>query len=402
MKELPDIQYFEQLNAMLQNRDRAVPSLVIDLDILDENIETMLASLSKGVNYRIVVKSLPSIGLLEYIQERTGTKSLMVFHQPFLTEIATSSGGHLDLLLGKPMPVKTVKYFYQSLKSENEFDPYLQVQWLVDTKQRLIQYLNLAQELDCRLKINFEINVGLHRGGFETLSQLSEVLELISSNKKRLEFSGLMGYDPHVVKLPFLLRSRKKALNLANDFYIQCKNYIQNNYSSLWNDGLTLNGAGSPTVELHYSENSPLNDISVGSALVKPTTFDIDTLSGYKPAAFIATPVLKKRNGTTIPGLESVRRLLSSLFTANQQSFFLYGGFWKADYFFPSGIRSNKLFGESTNQTMINAPLTVKLNVDDFVFLRPHQSEYVFLHFGKILAVRNFKVVDEWEVFSNS
>ena len=241
----------------------------------------------------------------------------------------------------------------------------------------------------------------MHRGGFEDLKDLKEALDLIELNPEFLELSGLMGYDPHVAKIPPIIRSRKKALQLSNTFYNKCKSLIKSDYPSLWKKDLVFNGAGSPTVGLHQDSDSPLNDISVGSALVKPATFDLDTLLDFRPAAFIATPVLKKMDGTTIPGLEHFRGLLNLFSSVNRQSYFLYGGYWKADYFYPKGIKSNKLFGESTNQTMINAPSDVLLKVDDFVFLRPQQSEYVFQHFGKILAFRNFKIVDEWDLLDN-
>ena len=402
MKESPDNNYFKQLNHMLRNHNRAIPSLMVDLDILDENIETLKQKVQPGVAFRIVVKSLPSSGLIDYIRERSGADKLMVFHQPFLTEIAKNGYNDIDILLGKPMPIKTAVFFYQSIQNRsNGFDPSQQITWLIDTKERLIEYLELSNSIKQKIKINLEINVGLHRGGFGDLGGLKEALDLIVANQEFLEFSGLMGYDPHVAKIPSIVRSRKKALRLANTFYNKCKALIKSDYPSLWNDDLVFNGAGSPTVGLHNNSNSPLNDISVGSALVKPTAFDLDTLIDYRPATFIATPVLKKLNGTTIPGLERVKGVLNFLSSANRQSFFLYGGYWKADYFYPEGIKSNKLFGESTNQTMINAPADVHLDIDDFVFLRPQQSEYVFLHFGKILAVRNFRIVDEWDLLDN-
>jgi len=401
MTASPDGTYFKNLNQMLRHRDRAIPSLLVDLDILDKNIETLKSDIKPNVSFRIVVKSLPALGMIDYIRERSGSNKLMVFHQPFLTDIAKNYGDDVDLLLGKPMPVRTAKYFYNSISNvSNGFDPSRQVSWLIDTKERLLEYLKLSSAIHQRIRVNLEIDVGLHRGGFSDLSLLKEALDLIEVNQELVELSGLMGYDPHVPKIPSIIRSRKKALLMANTFYNKCKMLIESEYPDLWNKHLIFNGAGSPTVGLHNAD-SPLNDISVGSALVKPTTFDIDTLTNYRPAAFIATPVLKKMNGTTIPGLERFRGLFN-LSSVNQRSYFIYGGYWKADYFYPQGIKANKLFGESTNQTMINAPSSVTLEVDDFVFLRPQQSEYVFLHFGKILAYRNFKIVDEWELLDNT
>lgn len=400
MADLNSNNYFKGLDRLLKSRGRAVPTVLIDLDILDENIAVLQNAIHPNADLRLVVKSLPAPGLLDYIMEKTGASKLMVFHEPFLSELVREGGSDLDILLGKPMPVSTVQYFYDHLTTELTFDADQQIQWLCDTTERVQQYIDLARSIDRRLRLNLEIDVGLHRGGFATLDDLKDALALIEKNKEAVEFAGLMGYDPHVSKIPSILRSRSKSLAQANGFYKSCKDLIQSDFPKLWNEHLTWNGAGSPTVALH-SDSTPLNDISAGSCLLKPTTFDIDTLTDYEPSAFIAAPVLKRFQSTTIPGLERFKSILNLFDKSNRQSFFIYGGYWKADYYYPIGVKANGLFGPSTNQSMINAPAHVELSVDDFVFLRPQQSEYVLLHFGDILAVREGRVVDEWEVFLN-
>lgn len=389
--------YFKILNKELKNYQRAIPCLLVDLDILDENIAEALSNFRKDASLRVVVKSLPSVQLIEYILEKTHSSKLMVFHQPFLTDLVARLGDKADILLGKPMPIKTAEYFYNNLPQEyNGFNPFTQIQWLVDTKKRIEEYINLAKQLNQKLRLNIEIDVGLHRGGFSSLKSLTKVLSLIENNQNFVEFSGFMGYDPHVVKLPKIIRSQKKALRLANQYYEDCKTLVKNDFPELWNENLTFNGAGSPTLNLHKEQNSPINDIAIGSCFVKPTTFDILSLKNYKPATFIATPVLKTFSNTTLPGLEKVKQIFS------KKSAFIYGGFWKADYYYPIGVKQNNLFGSSTNQTMINVSKNIPLQVDDFVFLRPHQSEFVFLQFGEILPIRNGKIQQPWQLLNNS
>lgn len=393
--------YFEDLNQMLRQHERAIPFLLLDLDKLDANIDYLMSSLGT-MPFRIVVKSLPAWDLVDYIMRRAKTQRLMVFHQPFLTELSSKLDHRADILLGKPMPIRTAQYFYENLPlSEKGFDAFRQIQWLIDTKERLLEYLALAKKWKRPLRINLEIDVGLHRGGFRGVTSLAEALKIIEANKKYLLFSGLMGYDPHVVKLPSFLRSQTKALALANDFYQKCKDHIQEAFPGLWNENLTFNGAGSPTIDLHTNKESPLNEVAVGSALVKPRAFDIPTLKQYQAAAFIATPVLKAFENTTLPALEKWKGLLNFFNKKHKKSYFIYGGFWKADYHFPKGIQANTLFGESTNQTMTNAPESIHLEVDDFVFLRPHQSEFVFLQFGDILTIRKGQMVGTWLPFKH-
>jgi D-serine deaminase-like pyridoxal phosphate-dependent protein len=326
----------------------------------------------------------------------------MVFHQPFLTDLSSRLHQEADILLGKPMPVKTAAYYYQHLPEKtNGLDPFTQVQWLLDTPKRIHEYIELAKSLPNRLRANLEIDVGLHRGGFRNTSELRKALQLIQENQEWIDFSGFMGYDPHVVKLPKIIRSAQKAFSLSNVYYQECKDLLRTEFPDLWDERLVFNGGGSPTLQLHQNLPSPVNDLAAGSCLVKPSTFDIPSLMEYLPACFIASPILKKFRDTTLPAIEWLKAALNFIAPSFRQSFFIYGGYWKADYFYPKGTKENKLFGSSTNQTMINAPQSVQLKVDDFVFLRPRQSEFVFLHFGEILPVRDGKILTPWTILEN-
>ena len=390
--------YFATLNESLKSYQRSIPFLVVDLDALDKNLQALKTMIPEGKTFRIVVKSLPSLPFVDYVMQQTGSKKLMSFHQPFLSRLCTYYGNDVDILVGKPMPVPTVAYFYKTLQTPKGFNPEKQLQWLVDTPQRIEEYITLAKAQQLKMQLNMEIDVGLHRGGFDSLESLKIGLKLIAENKDVVTFSGFMGYDAHIPKVPSILLSREEAFSHECTFYERCKQVIRNEFSTLWKDTLTFNGAGSPTVALHNDPQSPLNDIAAGSFAVKPTDFDIDTLEKFAPAAYIATPILKKSATTVLPSLENFSSLFT-LFDPNlQQSYYLYGGSWMANYHEPQGIKANPLFGKSTNQVMMNSSDETHLAVGDFVFLRPHQSEAVFLQFGNHLTTRNGKIIGEWEI----
>ena len=124
------------------------------------------------------------------------------------------------------------------------------------------------------------------------------------------------------------------------------------------------------------------------------------------PSNFITGTSLNNFNNASayqpddVTRIEKMKGFLNFLNRKNRQSYFIYGGFWKADYCYPKGISENELYGSSTNQTMINSSAKKDLEVDDFVFLRPHQSEFVFLQFGKILTVRNGKINGTFSLLS--
>jgi D-serine deaminase-like pyridoxal phosphate-dependent protein len=51
---------------------------------------------------------------------------------------------------------------------------------------------------------------------------------------------------------------------------------------------------------------------------------------------------------------------------------------------------------------MLNGAKGIELEVDDFVFMRPTQSEFVMLQFGDLAIVRDGKIVDAWPVLDQS
>ncbi len=149
-----------------------------------------------------------------------------------------------------------------------------------------------------------------------------------------------------------------------------------------------------------YEGDTLLNDLSAGSCLVMPTHFDVPLLEAHEPAAFIATPVLKRLPGTRVPGFEWTAPLAEAWNPNLAQTYFLYGGNWLAELEAPPGLRSNGLF-VSSNQQGVNGSSSLELAVDDFVFLRPTQSEAVLLQFGDLVGVRGERVVERWPVLAS-
>lgn len=387
--------YFEQLNQELKAQSSAIPTLLVDLDALDDNTRAVKSLLNPSVAFRLVVKSLPSVALLQYLMSSMNTQRLMVFHQPFINLISKSLPD-ADLLVGKPMPVRSAAQFYQDLKASSAFDPTTQLQWLIDDQKRLEEYLSLAKSLNTKLRINLELDVGLHRGGLTDISEFDAIMAKIQANPNHLAFSGFMGYDPQTAKAPAPFSSPEKAYAASQAQYSA---FIKRaaNYTNV--ESLCLNGAGSPSLKLHQSK-TVCNELSAGSCFVKPTDFDIQTLDNLKPASYIATPVIKQSDQLAIPFLESMGQTMQAWDPNQQQTYFIYGGYWKAKPWSPAGLQTNELFGLSSNQQMLNGSAKTNLMPNDYVFLRPTQSEAVFLQFGGIQTLRNNQLADKWPVFN--
>ena len=121
--------------------------------------------------------------------------------------------------------------------------------------------------------------------------------------------------------------------------YQACVDMVKGQFSVLYNDELCFNSGGSTTYTL-YPEGQwgPLNELALGSGFVKPTDFDLETLSGHQPAAFIATPVIKASDHLQVPLLEKLSSYWAKISPNMARSFFIYGGWWKARPVSPEGL----------------------------------------------------------------
>lgn len=389
----PHDAYFSSLNELLKRDGPGRPVLLLDIDRVDHNIDVLARSVGPEKTWRVVVKSLPSVELLRHTMERAGSRALMVFHQPFLNTVAEAFPDS-DALLGKPMPVRAARTFYSRLGG-GAFDPARQVQWLIDSPERLAEYQALARELGVHLRINVEIDVGLHRGGIEAPEVLDGMLTTIAGDPEHLSLSGFMGYEPHLTGLGAGLDHPAVAGVL--DRY---RGFIERARSAGYRpEDLTLNGAGSHTLRI-YERDRTMNDLAAGSGVVKPTDFDTLHLTDNLPAAFIAAPVLKTYDRLYAPGDPWQADLLSRWDPNFRRLHYIYGGYWKARYVSPAGV-PDPLY-HSTNQEPFTTSPAGALAVGDYAFLRPTQSERVLLQFSDLLVVKNGAIVDRWSVFQET
>jgi len=397
-KSGPRDPYFLRLQEAMAVAGIATPTLIVDKTRLNANIDTLMGQLPSGMGYRIVSKSLPSLKLIEHIRERSGTNRLMTFNLPMLLTLSNKMP-EASQLLGKPLPVQAAQNYFENLPSDKARAA-SQIQWLVDTPKRAKEYEELAVKINQTLKVNLELDVGLHRGGMLAGDKLGTALDIINRSPY-LEFSGFMGYEPHVPAIPSIFGWRDRVLQDAWNKYRGALAQAGSVFSADVMSGITRNAAGSPTYR-YYETTDIANEISVGSCLVKPTHYDTELLTDHQAACFIATPVLKSFAKTQTAGLEFADGITSAWNPNAQKTIFTYGGNWMAEPVDPPGLSYNSVFGRSSNQEMINGGSNLNLDTDDYVFLRPHQSEALFLQFGDIAVYEDGAIVDRWAVFPAS
>lgn len=392
-------EYFKSLTCALENAKISTPTLVLDKDRLDRNIDHLIDVLNKGFDYRLVTKSLPSIPLLQYIMRRTGSQRLMCFHLPFLLQVVNQIPS-ADILMGKPMPIRAVEHFYDWHKTQTSsmcFSPELQLQWLIDSPHRLQQYENFAKERGLTLRISLEIDVGMHRGGFRNSSVFIDALQFIN-HSKHLNLTSLMGYEAHITHIPTFMGGSERAFADTRGRYLNFISAVEGELGSEALKELTLNTGGSTTYTM-YGDTSYVSEIAAGAALVKPTNFDHSNLDHHVPAAFIAAPVLKMVDRPEIPLSPFISTLLRWSGVLPKKGAFIYGGNWLADPCYPVGTHQVKIHGRSSNQELYGFPADTAIKEDDFIFLRPKQSESVFEQFGFIAVYDDGEIIDWWAVF---
>ncbi|WP_309753156.1 alanine racemase [Novosphingobium sp.] len=374
--------YFAGLSAALKRAGLMRPTLVIDHERLAANASAIRTSTAAaGLPLRVVAKSLPAPRLLAAIMDHVSTNRLMVFSADMLLQLLPLHPG-AEYLMGKPLPVS------EFIRVADKSGAAAQVQWLIDTPERLAQYAEAATARRIMLRASFEIDVGLHRGGFADPQALAAALR--QAQAAGVQVGGLMGYDPHVPKMP----SANRAWAAAQSAYGTMIEVLRT--GGLTDPAaLTLNGAGSPTFRRHCA-GTVANEVSVGSAFVKPGDFDYPDLADLLPAAFIATPVIKASADQALPGVEALSGAMHWWDRNTQRGFFIHGGHWLAKPVSPPGLEYAKLFGRSSNQELLTGSKLVQLKPDDHVFLRPDQSEALFLQFGDIAVYDGGAIAETW------
>jgi D-serine deaminase-like pyridoxal phosphate-dependent protein len=378
------------MQAALRRAGVAEPTLVVDRGRLNENIATVAKALApSGLAMRVVSKSLQAPALLDAVLAGCATNRLMVFNGVMLDEMVRAHPD-ADVLLGRPLPALQVEAFVR--RQGNSPAASARPQWLVDSPARLAQYAAIARGVghDRPMRVNLEIDVGLHRGGLPDIQALSEVLNLAAADPL-IEVTGLMGYDAHVPGVA----DPKAEMARVQARYAEAKAVL---LAKLGGDPgrFTFNAAGSPTFMAHL-KGTEANEVSVGSAFVKPLNYEYGALRALKPAAFIVQPVLKVMHPALIPNLEGYAGALSWLNRDSQRGFFVYGGYGDADPVSPAGLSFNPLFG---GRSMLMASAKVALEQDDLVFFRPRESEGVFLQYGDLVVYEDGEITDRWPTFA--
>lgn len=383
-ESLPD---FALWGRALQQKGQSQPCLVLDRERFAANLALARSRAQPGTGLRVVAKSLAALPMLDLAVQQLGALGVMTFSAAMLQSLLQERP-ELEHLMGKPLPVGAAAEVLARQEKAPE-----QVIWLIDTVRRAQQYAELARSRGLCLRVAIELDVGLHRGGVEPPELATLVAEIQTESALHLE--GVMGYEPHLAKLPAPLKKRSKvaveqALRGAAELLKQRGVFGPGGNVPLVNTG------GSLTFD-SYGPAQGVSEVSLGSVLVKPQDFIIPATHGFLSALFIATPILKYRANNPLPGLEGLSALLRWRRRANLA---IYGGYWKARPVYPHGYDYSGVFGRSSNQEVWSGPQLEASPVDQFAFLHPSQSEAVIPELGEIQVLSEGEITETWSALS--
>lgn len=382
---LPDFALWDRA---LQQKGQNLPCLVLDRARFVANLALARSRAQPGIGLRVVAKSLASLPMLDLAVQELGALGVMTFSSAMVQDLLQHRP-ELEQLMGKPLPVGAAAQVLAGQEKAPE-----QVIWLIDTERRAQQYAELAAAHGVQLRVAIELDVGLHRGGVELAELAAFVAEI--QRMPGLNIEGVMGYEPHLAKLPTPLRKSAKAaveraLRAAADLMKQLGVCGSGGEAPLVNTGGSLSFDS-------YGPAQGVSEVSLGSVLVKPQDFFIPATRGFLSAMFIATPILKYRANNPLPGLDGLSPLLNWRRRANLT---IYGGYWKAKPVYPMGYDYSGIFGRSSNQEVWSGPQLEASPVDHFAFLHPSQSEAVIPEFGALLVLSEGQITEIWPALSH-
>jgi D-serine deaminase-like pyridoxal phosphate-dependent protein len=373
---------------------------VLDLDAVERNLRRLETEYQSRYQLRWVAKSLPSLPLLKWLAQKSQVSKFMVF-QKSMTLSLLQAIPEVDLLLGKPLPVQAAEEILKQSPHASR-----QVHWLIDSEERLQEYTELAVRMRLPLSLILEVDVGMRRGGFEKPEELKRLAA--KRSQAPITIDGLMGYDGHIpyaspIFGPGLKRAQEREFLAVQERYQAFVEVLHATFPAP-KSGFILNGAGSRTFWRYQSKDikTPINEIAVGSILVKPVHFDAAEVDSYEPALHLAIPVLKEvtQPFPYVGNLGVLWDLVMKLNPQLQRGYYLYGGAWSGQIVYPAGLEfpwfhSSAIQNLLPNQQLLMGSKDVKFPGGKRVLIRPVEGDLLSA-FDQIRVLRKAGPSEWW------
>lgn len=368
---------------------RPLPFAYLDLDLLEQNIEQVVAR-AQGKRVRLASKSVRSVSILRRILAANACfQGIMCYSAREAVYLA--SQGFDDLLIGYPAWNEHDLAAVARATSAGA-----SITLMVDCVEQVEQIEAVASRHRVRLPLCLEIDMsmdipGLHFGVWRSpIRNARQARPLI----KRIMLSadtwldGLMGYEAQIAGVGDNFPGQKAKNMLVQRLKQRSQREVASRRAALIalveSYGISprfVNGGGTGSIATTRTEPG-VTEITVGSAFYAPALFDNYRDFRYQPAAGFA--------------LEIVRRPRSSLYTCLGGGYIASGAVGpekQPQPYLPPGARLDKLEGAGEVQTPIRYKGTLQLG--DPIFMRHSKAGELCERFTHLLLVKNGRVEDE-------
>ncbi|MGG0658119.1 alanine racemase [Rummeliibacillus pycnus] len=288
------MQLFEQAFKQVER-----PFAWIDLNALDANIRFINHHI-KDKNVRIATKSIRSIQLLRYLNEKLSNVSgLMTFTASETCYLLENGFDHL--LLGYPVwEEQRVLEIYNYIKKGYDVcfmvDDIKQAKWLNSLAKRL--NVNVSICIDINLSVDTPlIYFGTKRSAIKNIHDLERLLKLLK-NQTNLHIVGVMGYEAQLAgvgdlpiqkwKQPVIQQLQKISKKRVAKLRKEAVDFILSEIGTLE----FVNGGGTGSVDF-TAQSSEVTEITIGSAFYNPALFDQYSQLNLQPASGFALRVTR-------------------------------------------------------------------------------------------------------------
>jgi len=374
-------------------RYESLPVAFIDLDAVDENVDTLLAPVRRtGKTLRIATKSIRCIDLIRYIVKRGGSavRGLMAYcpdEARFLVK-----NGFPDVLIAYPTAQPQDAITIAQLNREGA-----RVSIAVDSVEHLELLDSAAREAGATIPVIVDIDVslrplsgmlhvGVRRSPLHEARVVADFVQSISQFR-HISFAGLLGYEAHIAgvgdhaPLGPLGGSAKRAVKrMAGETVMNLRREVLH---ELERRGLAVplfNGGGTGSVAFSVADPT-LTEVTAGSGFLDSHLFDHYEGLSFVPAAFFALQVTRKP---------------AKGFVTCHSGGFIASGPSGTDRlpipYLPEGLSLLSLEGAGEVQTPLAVPEDLDLPLGHPVIFRHAKAGELAAHFPEYLLVRKDRI----------
>lgn len=371
--------------------ERPMPFAYLDLDLLDQNIQQVIAR-AEGKHVRLASKSLRSVAVLRHILAANPCFQGIMCYSP-QEAVYLASQGFSDLLIGYPIWNKEDIIAIARATIDGAA-----ITLMVDSVEHVEQIESVARQQGARLPLCLELDLalslpGLHfgvwRSPIRTPRQARPVIERIMASKQ-VWLDGIMGYEAQVAgvgdnfpaqkaKNALVYRLKQRSISSVAARRAALLELLASYDLSL----RFVNGGGTGSITSTRAE-AGVTEITVGSAFYAPALFDNYRDFRYQPAAGFA--------------IEIVRHPAPTIYTCLGGGYIASGAVGKEKQpqpYLPIGAKLDSLEGAGEVQTPIRYKGSVPLHIGDPVFMRHSKAGELCERFTHLVLVSNGAIQDE-------